>query len=63
MASSIPGLAQRVTDPAWLWLWPAATAPTLPLGWELPYAKGAALKGKKKNPGSEKRTLALKPEQ
>ena len=38
----IPGLAQWVKDPAWLWLWQAAAAPIGP--WELPYAVGAALK-------------------
>ena len=40
------------SDPEWLWLWCrlAATAPILPLAWELPYAAGAALKrGKKEN--------------
>ena len=32
----------------WLWLWLclAAVAPNRPLAWELPYATGAALKGK-----------------
>ena len=37
------------SDPALLWLWyrQAATAPILPLAWELPYAMGAALKKKK----------------
>ena len=38
----IPGLAQWVKDPAWLWLWQAAAAPIGPR--ELPYAVGAALK-------------------
>ena len=43
------------SDPEWLWLWRrlAAAAPIQPLGWELSYAAGAALKGrkkKKKNP-------------
>ena len=32
----------------WLCLWPAATAPILPLAWELPCATSAALKKKKK---------------
>ena len=38
------------SDPALLWLWhrPAATAPILPLAWELPYATSAALKSKGK---------------
>ena len=33
----------------WLWLWCrlAATPPTRPLAWELPYTSGAALKSKK----------------
>ena len=41
---SIPGLAQRVKDPALLWLWSrlAATAPIRPLAWEPPYTAGAA---------------------
>ena len=48
-AGSTPGLAQRVKDPALLWLWCrlAATAPNGPLAWEPPYAAGAALKDKK----------------
>jgi len=33
----------------WLRCRPAAAAPIQPLGWELPYAAGAALKRKKKN--------------
>ena len=47
----ISGLAQRVKDLAWLWLWcrPAAAAPIGPLAWEPPYASGAALKRKKKS--------------
>ena len=38
------------SDPTVLWLWrrPAATAPTGPLAWELPYAADAALKRQKK---------------
>ena len=45
-ASSIPGLAHWVKDPALLWLWRrlVATAPIGPLAWELPCAAGAALK-------------------
>ena len=31
----------------WLWLWPAAAAPIQTLAWEISYAVGAALKGKK----------------
>ena len=50
VAGLIPGLAQWAKDPALLWLWcrPAVTALIHPLAWELPYARGAALKGKKK---------------
>ena len=47
-ASLIPGLAQWLKDPAWLWRRPAATAPIRPLAWELPYAVGAALKKQNK---------------
>ena len=45
----IPGLAQRVEDPAlpWLWCRPAATAPIRPLVWKPPYAAGVALKRQK----------------
>ena len=45
-ASSIPGLAQWLKDPALLCLWcrPAAIAPNQPLAEELPYATGTALK-------------------
>ena len=41
---------RRGSDPMLLWLWrrPAATAPVQPLAWELPYARGLALKDKKK---------------
>ena len=43
---SIPGLAQWVKDPAWLWLWyrSAATSLIRPLAWEPPYAMGVAVK-------------------
>ena len=45
VAGLIPGLAQWVKDPAWLWLWcrPAATDLIRPLTWEPLYAVGAAL--------------------
>ena len=33
-----------------LWCRPAAVAPLRPLAWEPPYAKGVALKRKKKDP-------------
>ena len=50
-AGSIPGLAQGVKDPTWLWLWYrlAAAAPTGPLAWKLPRAKGEALEKAKIN--------------
>ena len=48
-AASVPGLAQWVKDLALLWLQgrSAATALIPLLGWEPPYAAGAALKDKK----------------
>ena len=53
---SIPGLAQWVKDLALLWgvvqVKDSATAPILPLAWDLPYALSTALKiklKKKKN--------------
>ena len=41
---------RRSLDTALLWLWykPAATALIRPLAWEHPYARGVALKIKKK---------------
>ena len=39
---------QRQTTLLCPWHRPAATAPTRPLAWELPYAAGAALKSKKR---------------
>ena len=62
-AGSIPGLTQRVKDPALkqggvyvagaaqprsLWLQNRLAAPILPLPWELPYATGAAVRKRKK---------------
>ena len=46
---SIPGLAQWVKDPVFLWLWcrPETTALIRPLAWEPPYAAGEVLKSKK----------------
>ena len=45
------------SDLSWLWLWHrlAATPPIGPLAWELPYAVGAALKGKKKKKRKKKK--------
>ena len=40
--------SQIVLVSLWLWHQPAAAGPTQPLAWELPYAKGEALKNKKK---------------
>ena len=66
----IPGLSQWVKDlgiamscavghrhsldPKLLWRRPAAIAPIRSLAWELPYAAGAALKGKKEKRKKEK---------
>ena len=43
---SIPGLAQWVKNPKVLWLWdrPVVAALIRPLAWELPCARGVALK-------------------
>ena len=56
------------SDPALLWLWhrPAATALIRPLGWELPYATGAATektkkKKKKKKERKEKKNSFQRP--
>ena len=38
----------------WLWFRPAATAPTLPLAWESPYAMSAALKKRDKKTHKKK---------
>ena len=59
VVGSIPGLALWVKDPVSCgigcrcsldlgWLWPAAVALIQPLAWELPYAKGVALKSQRK---------------
>ena len=47
------------SDPALLWLWgrPAAVALILLLGWEPPYAVGAALKSKKRKEKKRKPVL------
>ena len=49
-ADLIPGLAHglRIWHCRELWCRSAATAPIQPLAWKLPYAVGAALKGKEK---------------
>ena len=58
---SIPGLAQRVKDPAllwlwlWLWLWLAAAASTGPLAWDPLYIAGVALKRQKDTPPPQKK--------
>ena len=46
------------SDLAWLWLWGrlAAVAPIRPLGWETPYAAGAALKRQKDKEKKKKKT-------
>ena len=53
VAGSIPGLAQQIKDPTFLWLCCrlAAVAVIGPLAWERPYAMSATLKqtNKKKN--------------
>ena len=52
---SILASLSGLNDPALLWPWhrPVATAPILPLAWELPNATGAAVKqNKTKNPDS-----------
>ena len=48
VVGSIPGLAQWDLALLWLWHRPAAVAPIQPLAWGPPYAKGVALKKKKK---------------
>ena len=49
-AGSIPGLAQQVKDPAWLWLWCRAVATALIqlLAWEPPYAMSVVPKKTRK---------------
>ena len=49
------------SDLALLWLWhrPAATAPILPLAWELPYAMGLPLKKKKRKERKKERLCTL----
>jgi len=52
------GRRRRVSDPTLLWLWCRleATAPIVPLAWEPPYARSAALKRLKKK---KKRLILL----
>ena len=47
------------SDPVLPWLWhrPTAVALIQPLAWELPYAKGAALKSQKKKDIKDIKTL------
>ena len=47
VAGLIPGLAQWVKHPPWLWYRPAAVVLIHLLAWEPPYATGVALKSKK----------------
>ena len=39
----IPGLAQLVKDPVWLWHRPTAAALIRAVAWDLPYAVGTVL--------------------
>ena len=59
VAGSIPGLAQWLKDPVWLWIWlwcrPVATAPIRPLAWEPPYAAGVALEKAKRQKKKKKK--------
>ena len=50
--TELQGRLQIHLGPLLLWLWcrPAAVAPVRPLGWELPYVTGAAIKRKKNGP-------------
>ena len=60
-AGLIPGLAQWVKDPAWLWLWcrPAATAPIQPLALEklhMPRVRPQKQKKKKQKKKNQNRS-------
>ena len=48
---------RRGSDPTLLWLWhrPASTALIIPLAWEPPYAKGAALEKAKRQKKKKKK--------
>ena len=51
---------RRGSDPMLLWLWcrpVAATAPIIPLAWELPYAEGAALEMAKRQKNKQTKKL------
>ena len=49
------------SDPEWMVRRPVATAPIRPLGWEPPYAAGAALKKKTKKKGKMIPTITTSP--
>ena len=52
---------RRGSDPALLWLWhrPSATALIQSLAWEVPYATGVALKGKKGGGGGRENKQSI----
>ena len=56
-AGLIPGLTHWARDPVLRWLWcrQVAVRPSQPLAWKLPYAKGVALKKKKRRGAGKKR--------
>ena len=57
----IPDLAQWIKEPKlpWLWCRPAAAALIQPLGWELRYAAGAALKSKTKQTNKNQKDMKI----
>ena len=44
----------------WLWCWPVATAPILPLAWELQYAASVAPQKQKNNKVEKKKKKTFK---